>query len=70
MVELSPMQKTINRIQPHCRVAIPMAPASMAATSIALAIMISVFLEKRSAAQPAHAEKSTNGRAKSNVAVP
>ena len=54
-------------IQFQSSVTMPQAPASIAASSSVFAQMTRLFLAKRSASQPLHAEKSTNGSANRNV---
>ena len=66
-VELRPMQKVMASIQFQSSVTMPHAPASIAASSSVFAQMTRLFLAKRSASQPLHAEKSTNGSANRNV---
>ena len=65
--ELAPMQKSMASMPPQFRVSRPQAPASMAETSSSLAASTTCRLGKRSASQPAQAEKSTNGSEKSTV---
>ncbi len=67
-VELRPIQKIMASSHVQSSMTIPHAPASMAASSSALAAMTRRFLGKRSASHPLHAEKSTKGSANTNVA--
>ncbi len=66
-VELTPIQNSMNSMAAQFRDSMPQAPASMAASSRHLAATTRYFLGKRSASQPAQAEKSTKGRANKNV---